>query len=140
MSAPIVSDDFLITSIYTDSHTDYESGDVYEFNEVLGIRLTKWSFENTVTLNEIILDGYSVRLEDYEREYLQLLIAPKLIPRWYMVRIAGTPVCGFDLTNSGYWVGLGEGQTFKTMKEALNFITHQIGPDFYICLEGEMRR
>jgi hypothetical protein len=143
MKPPIISDDFLITSIYTTSHTDYD-GNVCEFEEVLGIRLTGQTTTNTVTRKEIYLGGYSVVIDSLERQYLQLLIAPKLIPRWYCVRsnkkYRSNFVCGLDIVSEGYWVGLGEGQTFSIMQDALNFITSQIGSEFYICLEGEMQR
>lgn len=144
MKPPIISDDFLITSIYTESHTDYD-GEVYSFDEVLGLRLTPQSFDNTVTHNEIILGNYySVVLDEQEKQYLQLLVAPKLIPRWYCVRSnrkdRSNFVCGLDLVANGYWVGLDNGYTFDTIQKALEFITSRIGSEFYICLEGEMRR
>ncbi len=137
---PVIShcNKIIITSTYED-----------EFNkEAYGLRFTKANEKNFVAnYAQVFLDGHMIDAAPYH-DAMTMLKENGNVPTLYVVRSLPNYsfVCGLDLTDKGYWVGVGNRDSyFPTVNEALAHVRAERkdwieeGVELVVCLEEPMR-
>jgi hypothetical protein len=107
-----------------------------------GYTLTDFSDLNYIDdEGNIVLSGIKVVLMDSERKSMLILKEHKLLPTLYVVRSAKDNgfECGLDITENGYWVGMGGSVVHPTMETVIELLNKNIEGGFFLCLEEPLQ-